>query len=145
MWTLPSAPSEKYWDYKEIFQYISSSRLLCFWFNDLVFKRFACVKWSFEVYFWKKVAKKNVNKSRKIITQWAYTALRFLHKKWLWIKYQLHVALGGFFLLENCLISWHIWVILSNFLHGISFWMFLKYLLSFFVFVFCCYILVLSD
>ena len=32
-----------------------------------VFKRFPCVKWSFEASFWKKVAKKNVNKYWKII------------------------------------------------------------------------------
>ena len=66
MWTLLPAPDEKYWEYKEIFPYISFLKLLCFSFNNVVFNKFPCVK-SFEACFWKKAAKKNVNKSRKII------------------------------------------------------------------------------
>ena len=38
----------------EIFPHISFSRLLCFSFNKVVFKRFPCVRWSFEACFWKK-------------------------------------------------------------------------------------------
>ena len=45
----------EYWEYKEIFSYISFSRLF-FSFNNVVL----LIKWS------------------------AHTALRFLHKKWLW-------------------------------------------------------------
>ena len=67
LWTLLPVPGEKYWQYKEIFPCISFWRLLCFSFNNIAFKKFICVKWSFEASFWKKVAKKNVNKYRKII------------------------------------------------------------------------------
>ena len=38
----------------EIFPHISFSRLLCFSFNKVVFKRFPCVRWSFEACFWEK-------------------------------------------------------------------------------------------
>ena len=68
MWTLIPTPGEKYWEYKEVFPYIFFSRLLCFSFNKVVFKRFPSDKCSFEACFWKKnVAKKNVLKTQKII------------------------------------------------------------------------------
>ena len=41
----------------------------------------------------KKVVEKILNKSRTIIKWSAHTAFRFFHKKWLWTKDQLHVAL----------------------------------------------------
>ena len=47
--------------------------------------------------FWSLLLKKEVekilNKSRTIIKWSAHTAFRFFHKKWLWTKDQLHVAL----------------------------------------------------
>ena len=89
MWTLLPAPGEKYWECKEIFSSISCSRLLCFSFKNIVFERFPCVNWSSEACSWKKVAKKNVNKSQKIMKWSVHTACRFLHKKWLWMKDQL--------------------------------------------------------
>ena len=39
MSTLLPALAEKYWEYKEIFPFISFPKLLCFSFNNIVFKK----------------------------------------------------------------------------------------------------------
>ena len=50
--------------------HISSSRLLCFSFNNVILKRFLCAKWSFEVCFWKssKENSKQISKNNHIIS-----------------------------------------------------------------------------
>ena len=58
-WTLIPTPGEKYWEYKEIFPHIFFSRLFCFSFNKIAFRRFPCAKWSFEACFWKKSSKED--------------------------------------------------------------------------------------
>ena len=93
MWTLLPAPGEKYLEYKEIFPYIFFPRLFCFSFNKVVFKSFPYVEWSFETSFWKKVAKKNVKKSWKIISNlciphWGFCIINYYEQKinYMWPK-----------------------------------------------------------
>ena len=55
MQTLLPSQGEKYLEHKEIFSYIYFSRLLCFSFHNIVFKRFPCAKWP----FWSLILKKS--------------------------------------------------------------------------------------
>ena len=74
------------WSIKRYFHTFFFSRLFCFSFNKVAFKRFPCVEWSFETSFWKKLARKNVKKSWKIISNlcilhWGFCIINYYEQK----------------------------------------------------------------
>ena len=73
-------PQWKYWQYKELFPYISFLRLLCFSFNNVVFKRFPCVSDLWKPAFEKSSKENSLKISKNIQLISAYRIEVFAYK-----------------------------------------------------------------